>query len=133
VAQKFNTERGTASDQCKHYIDVARVFVPHTGGQHLQSAGGSPQGIQQRQDLNLSGQPTVFPNPAQDEVAVEWAPGAQFSLRAINAAGQEVWSGLLPSGTHRLPVEGWAEGWYFLHFTTADGQRAHQLKVMVQR
>jgi hypothetical protein len=133
VAQKSNTERGTASDQCKHYIDVARVFVPHTGGQNLQSAGGSPQGMQQRQGLSLSGQPSAFPNPAQDEVAVEWNPGAQFSLRAINAAGQEVWSGLLPSGTHRLPVDSWAEGWYFLHFTTADGQRAHQLKVMVQR
>ncbi|KGE87390.1 MAG: hypothetical protein NXI26_25855 [bacterium] len=66
-------------------------------------------------------------------MAVEWSPGAQFSLRAINAAGQEVWSGLLPSGTNRLPVDSWAEGWYFLHFTTADGQRAHQLKVMVQR
>jgi hypothetical protein len=133
VAQKSNTERGTASDQCKHYIDVSRVFVPHTGGQNLQSAGGSPQGIQQRQGLSLSGQPSAFPNPAQNEVAVEWNPGTRFSLRAINAAGQEVWSGLLPSGTHRLPVDSWAEGWYFLHFTTADGQRAHQLKVMVQR
>jgi hypothetical protein len=133
VAQKANTERVTASDQCKHYIDVARVFVPHTGGQNLQSAGGSPQGIQQRQGLSLSGQPSAFPNPAQDEVAVEGNHGAQFSLRAINAAGQEIWSGLLPSGTHRLPVDSWAEGWYFLHFTTADGQRAHQLKVMVQR
>ncbi|KGE89263.1 hypothetical protein IX84_03850 [Phaeodactylibacter xiamenensis] len=111
VAQKSNTERGTASDQCKHYIDVARVFVPHTGGQNLQSAGGSPQGIQQRQGLSLSGQPSAFPNPAQDEVAVEWSPGTQFSLRAINAvrpaavrhpplAGRQLCRGLVLPALH---------------------------------
>ena len=79
VAQKSNTERGTASDQCKHYIDVARVFVPHTGGgQNLQSAGGSPQGVQQRQSVGMSGQPALFPNPAAGRGDCRMGPRAAF-------------------------------------------------------
>ena len=71
---------------------------------------------------SLTGTPTVYPNPAYDEINIENAqPNSTY--RILNNLGQTVKSGTTVSSTEAVNINGLSTGNYILQLSGTDGVR----------
>jgi len=73
----------------------------------------------------------VFPNPAQDFIAVEWDGMMQLDLEVYNLLGVQLHSYSCHSGRKYIDTSDWSNGVYLLSFQ-ADGNR-YSRKLVLQK
>ena len=86
----------------------------------------SPSGCELNHEINEIPDigPMVFPNPAQNELVIQNANGAEAGV--FDAVGRRIWQGLLVSDRWGLDVRAWSRGAYVLRLKHLGAVSSHR-------
>jgi endonuclease I len=91
---------------------------------------GDCAGLGISQALPMAAQIRCSPNPAHNEVLIEWqrlAPDEVLAVAVLNAVGSRVFQAHHPPRTLRVDLRDWPRGLYWLRFQTKQGAGAQKL------
>jgi hypothetical protein len=69
-------------------------------------------------ELSLTEQVRVFPNPGTNDVWIEWPLAQESKLRILNALGASVFEQIVFTGSNHVDVSEFTSGMYFIHLKT---------------
>ena len=84
-------------------------------------------------DNSLTGQLSIYPNPASTQITVENSRYPNLVYRFYTVTGQMLSSGSMSSTMNTLSVETYARGVYFLHLIDEDSGSDITKKIIVNR
>ena len=102
-----------------------------------------PQGIVRLQnDVNMASNQinrnslTIYPNPANDHITIDCgnlANVAGWSIKIVNAIGQEVFTGAMNTPQYVVPLNSWSgQGLYFVKIYDASNNLVNTKKIILQ-
>ena len=127
VAGVSDTVRNGASQDCRHLIDVARIFS--TG----QAGGGSAGRGATAALAKVAGGLSVFPNPASSQARLIAPYPGNFSLQVFNANGQSVAQGFFESDMTNISTKDWPEGIYYIRVSDKAARKDWGATLLIQR
>jgi len=121
IAWQDSVTSAAAESVCRHYIDVARIFIPAGGNTEQRSARSDNRGIAY-----------VFPNPTSRDFQLV-LPEGNWQVSISDFLGRQVIRRRMP-GTQTIATEHWTNGVYMIYYQNTDepAQRG-QLKVIVSQ
>ena len=129
---------------------VSAIAIQNDGrlllGGDFSGFGGNidlPQGIVRLQnDVNMDinqinrNSLTIYPNPANDQITIDCgnlANVAGWSIKIVNAIGQEVFSGAMNTQQYVVPLNSWSgQGMYFVKIYDASNNLVNTKKIILQ-
>ena len=79
---------------------------------------------------------TIYPNPANDQITIDCgnlANVAGWSIKIVNAIGQEVFSGAMNTPQYVVPLNSWSgQGLYFVKIYDASNNLVNTKKIILQ-
>ncbi|MFZ4435497.1 MAG: LamG-like jellyroll fold domain-containing protein [Flavobacterium psychrophilum] len=79
---------------------------------------------------------TIYPNPANDQITIDCgnlANVAGWSIKIVNAIGQEVFSGAMNTPQYVVPLNSWSgQGMYFVKIYDAANNLVNTKKIILQ-
>ena len=79
---------------------------------------------------------TIYPNPANDQITIDCgnlANVAGWSIKIVNAIGQEVFSGAMNTQQYVVPLNSWSgQGLYFVKIYDASNNLVNTKKIILQ-
>ncbi|MCW5520047.1 T9SS type A sorting domain-containing protein [Aureitalea sp. L0-47] len=98
-----------------------------------QSTVDTMQNILSVQDNVLTGQLSIYPNPASTQITVENSRYPNLVYRFYTVTGQMLSSGSLSSTMNMISVESYTRGVYFLHLIDEDSGADITKKIIINR
>ncbi|NBC05819.1 MAG: T9SS type A sorting domain-containing protein [Bacteroidetes bacterium] len=129
VAGLSNGVRGELAQDCRHLIDVARIFA-NMGSKHA-AMMALPQSSPPSGATGASLQ--VYPNPTDELLNLELPARTSYTIRAYSLDGKEMLSELAPGGSHQIGTGLWPEGLYILQVLELSTGEKWEEKVVIQR
>jgi hypothetical protein len=79
---------------------------------------------------------TIYPNPANDQITIDCGNLANvsgWSIKIVNAIGQEVFSGAMNTPQYVVPLNSWSgQGMYFVKIYDAANNLVNTKKIILQ-
>jgi len=121
IAWQDSLTTAAAESVCRHYIDVARIFVPADGDAEARSGHSYNQPIAY-----------VFPNPTRRDFQLV-LPAGNWQVSISDLLGRRVVNSRMP-GTQTIATENWTGGVYLIYYYNADDpMQRGQIKAIVNQ
>lgn len=87
------------------------------------------------EELNTISSLEIYPNPAHDQITLDWFGTDDYFISIFNSVGQKMYQSALneTAGTTILNVSSWATGMYMARLNNADGEKIEQKIIVVTR
>ena len=90
-------------------------------------------GIEPQNGISMSETFRVYPNPANDLVAVSCESNRAFKVQLLNLMGQEILNGEVTRNVYNLDVRDLPSNVYIIRITSEDGAQVINKKLVIQR
>ncbi len=119
VADLWQSDMSTYTDNCRHYIASARAIVDGVDVASGTGIQGRPT-ERGRFAANEAGKLNVFPNPTSTELNIV-VPETTARLVIMNGQGQIMYVSNTPGISRQVQVQNWVSGLYFVRAEQIDG------------